>query len=174
MGILQLVFAFLVTGILFGACSLSGPLRSDPRAARYEFGKLPADWKNQKSSAEEAGPDEFFQNEKTQSLISLNSMCRRYPDSSLETLMKQLFSPLSEVEVLENAKTLLDEREALLKRVKGKLDGVDVEAEFIIMRKNECLFDFSLISRNSITSDDRVDFEKFYRAFRYLGGVKEE
>ena len=61
----------------------------------------------------------------------------------------------------------------LLINVKGALDGVNVEAYFVVVRKNECIFDFSLVAREQISKDDEQDFERYYKGFKYLGGVKE-
>lgn len=163
---------FVLLAAMF-ACSISGPLRTDPKALEYKTGSLSADWLKQNDDEKESSADEIYLNAKTSAFLSMDSMCRRYPDSSLESLSRQLLVPMTESVMQSQEKITLDGREGLMTKVSGTLDGVAVEAQFVVVRKNECIFDFSLVSRNSILPDDATAFRRYYEGFKYLGGVKE-
>lgn len=168
---LDIFFTGLCLLMFVGACSVTGPLRVDPKALNYETGSLPASWQRRGDDQKESSADQIYSNAKTNAYIAINSMCQRYPDSSLESLMRQLMVPISQSEVSDQHTRMIDEREALQTSVKGLLDGVAVEAQFLVLRKNECIFDFSLISRGHLNSEDLAAFEKMVSGFHYFGGV---
>ena len=167
------IYTRFVAFLFVSNCSLSGPLRVDPKADRYKLGALPAGWQKQITEQKNISSDEVFFHHETGAFVSFNSLCRRYPDSSLQRLTKPLLVPIVEYQIEEQNKIIVDEREALFTRARGTLDGVPVEALFVVLRKNECVFDFSIFSKNQIGASDEKVFESFYNRFRYLGGVKE-
>ena len=158
--------------ILFAAAHLvscSSTLRDDEKAKGFELGTLPKSrWQSAATGKEGF---HFFQNPSSGSMIGVDSVCKRYQESSLETLSKSLTRPIDNTVVTEQKKIELDGREALETRAMGTVDGVDVEALFMIFRKNNCLFDFSLISRNRVKTEDENDFRKFVESFRFEGSV---
>jgi hypothetical protein len=168
-----IIFFLLLFSYGLPGCGLSGPLRTDPKAKIFETGSLGPNWKKAALEGEESSADFIYVNQKTSAYIAVNSMCKRYPDSSLASLSKQLMGPMSNAEIIAQEKLMIDEREALSTRSKGLLDGVAVEAKFVVVRKNECIFDFSLVAGKRIFDEDEEDFDRLVKGFRYLGGIKE-
>ena len=157
-------------GLFITSCGISGPLREDPKAANFEFGEVGGDWKIQKSP--EANADFVYENSKNGSFFAINSVCNRYPDSTLEALTRQLMVPIEKATVIEQNRITLDGRDALITRTQGFLDGVPVESLSAVIRKNECIFDFTLNARDRIPAEDSKIFDRVIRGFRFVGGVK--
>ncbi len=152
--------------LLLGACGLGGPLREDRAASGYNMETLPASrWKAEVRNP--SGADSVFENPVSKSVLAVNSVCERYPAARLESLAKQLTSPLSEVQLLTQEKRLLDGRESLWTRVKAKLDGVPVESLLVVVRKDNCIFDFQIHARDTLPVEDEKDFSRFVNSFRY-------
>lgn len=149
------------------ACSLGGPLRIDKKAQSFSVNAPSGPWKEQKQ--DENVSDRVFVSDRTGSVIALGSVCKRYEQVSLEALRKDLMNPIDGREIASEERKLLDDREALFTRVKGRLDGVPVESHLVVLRKNDCIFDFSLHARNKITSEDDRDFMSFVHSFHFAG-----
>lgn len=152
------------------SCSIGGPLREDTPASSFDLGQDPVGWipqvleKNSETTAQR-----LYVIKKTGSWVSFNSVCDRYADSSLQSLSKQLLAPMKSSVLVSSEEKMLDGRASLWTQARGKLDGVPVEALFIVLRKNSCIFDFSLTSKNQILENDEADFKKWVEAFRYRG-----
>ncbi|HVJ64818.1 MAG TPA: hypothetical protein VM901_06155 [Bdellovibrionota bacterium] len=153
----------MVSGFGPLACSVTGPLREDAKAEGYTLAKLPSHWKKEELGAE---ADAVFYSATTKSLISVNSVCDRYTDSRLETLTQDLLSPMKAVKVVHQEDLKISDRRALFTRAEGQIDGVSVQMSVIVLRKNRCLFDFSLFG-TGITDAERREFMSFVQGFRY-------
>lgn len=150
------------------ACGMGGPMREDKSATGYRTGNLPLDrWTK---TSNDSGADQVYNNPQTASVLAVTSLCERYAEARLESLAKQLMSPLSAIEIIKQERKALDGREALWSRVHGKLDGVPVESLFVVYRKNNCVFDFQLHARDALPPADEDDFVKFVQNFRFAEG----
>lgn len=149
------------------ACSLGGPLRVDQRAQAFSVKTPSSPWKEQKQDENQS--DRVFVSDRTGSVIALGSVCKRYEQVSLEALRKDLMNPIEGREIASEERKPLDDREALFTRVKGRMDGVPVESHLVVLRKNDCIFDFSLHARNQITNEDDRDFLSFVHSFHFAG-----
>lgn len=148
------------------ACSLWGPLRVDKGAKDYSIDKTLKDW-TVKTNWEEA--DYLYSNKTSSAFITVSSLCDRYEIASLESLSKSALSPLKDREILKSETRIIDEREALTKKLMGKLDGVEVEVVFTVLRKGDCIFDFYLTSYHQAKEDDVKDYERLLKSFHYKG-----
>lgn len=152
--------------IFFTSCSLWGPVRKDESADDYQIKKSISGWVS-KPKWEEA--DYLFVHEGSSAHITVSSLCDRYELSSLESLSKSLLSPLSNQVEIETKKQMIDSRAALTKRVKAKLDGVDVESIATVLRKGDCIFDFFLTSFKEISEVEEKAYEELLKSFHYKG-----
>lgn len=161
---------------LLGACSLSGPVRTESKAAHYHAAPLPKSW--QRKNYDET--DLSFENTRSGATLSLNSLCNRYEQESLHSLTNELLGTMKEREILFEEERPLDGRAGLFTRVRGQVDGVPVESLFVVYRKDDCIFDFTLDASHDLSVQDSQDFMDFVRAFHYgssepgkgLAGVK--
>lgn len=162
-------FVIVTLSLALGACSLGGPLRKDEKASSYKMGSLPAEWIRQ-SDKDGSNADVSFVNSKRGAVIALSSICKRYDRVPLEQLKADLVNPLEGHEVLSEERRPLDDREALYTRARGKLDGVPVESSLVVLRKNDCIFDFSIFAREKISAEDNKAFVDFVNGFHFVGG----
>ena len=144
-------------------CAVLGPAREGPKATGYVLARLPERWIKLEASDAEG----TFESKDTRAIISFNSVCGRYQDSSLEALSQQLLGTYSDPEIVSQNPKQIDGREALITRVVGKLDGVEVESQFVVLRKNNCLFDFTLLRTNRFVAQDLQDFDRWIENFRF-------
>ncbi len=79
-------------------------------------------------------------------VISTNATCENYGDPSLDVLTTHLLFGFSEREPKEQKLEELDGREALHSKYDAKLDGVPIEIELVVLKKNGCVHDFSYVS----------------------------
>ncbi len=150
--------------LLLISCSFSGPLRVDRSAQNYKFEAPSIAWQ---LLAPIEGADFVFENKKSGATLSVSSICERYEEASLASLAGSALSPLGFFKEKERKVLFVDGREALEVYVESKLDGVAVEVDLVVMRKNDCLFDFSLQSSPTITNSERQDFLKALQRFKY-------
>jgi hypothetical protein len=159
-------FIGLAMVVSLGACSVFGPLRQDERAKGYRFSKPGPRWQKRESPKVE----HVFASRDSAALLGVNSVCRRYETSSLESLARELSSPVRSREVLDQSVENVDGREALLQKVTGTLDGVVVEMWIAVLRKNNCLFDFQVTRSPALTPEDEADFLTLLRSFEFSKG----
>lgn len=108
--------------------------------------------------------DYAVQNPITSSIITANSMCKKYDSTSLKHLTINIMSGVEEPETLEIQTLKFSGREALKTSIKGKLDGVVTYMDIMTVRKNRCVYDFILISPSLKTfNKDRSSFERFLK-----------
>jgi hypothetical protein len=79
-------------------------------------------------------------------LLAVNAVCRGHDDAPLEVLTRHLLFGLTERERLAQALEVVDGREALRSVWRAKLDGVPVELELVVLKKNGCVHDFTYVS----------------------------
>lgn len=159
----------LALSVGLGACSLSGPLREDSKAAGYTFRAPNAStWQALK---EKADADMAWSQRKNGATLALNSVCNRYEHISVQALSRNLLNIVQEPEVETQDTMTLAGREAATTVFRGKVDGVTIQNRLVVMRKDNCIFDFTLSQLGQITPDVMTDFDAFLSSFKYEGGV---
>lgn len=99
--------------------------------------------------------------------IELHVQCDEQGDSTLEQYTDHLRIDWTDWQVLEQARERIEERDALRTVVDGKLDGVPRRSEFVVLKKNGCLFDLRYSAKPSTFERGRADFRAVVSAFRY-------
>lgn len=149
--------------LLLASCSISGPLREDKIASNYTF---PEPMKGWTKLIPTDGVEVLYQ-EKSGALLSVSSLCGRYEEAKLEALARSALSPLEKFKEIEMRDFELDGRQALQIYGEGRVDGVLAQIDFVVWRKNDCIFDFSLQASPKLTSKVRTDFLAMLKKFRY-------
>jgi hypothetical protein len=155
---------FLILLLLFVSCSISGPLREDRSASGFTFPEPLKGWKSLPLSE---GAQRLYQHLSTGSMLSVSSMCDRYATAPLDRLVRNPLTPLGAFKELDSQKLRISDRDAELLHVSGTLDGVKVEVAMIVLRKNECIFDFSLQASPKILAGVKNDFLKMVKGFSF-------
>ena len=165
---LRLALGALALGLVscFGAPSASF---HDPEfekgSAHARLGRLGTGW----SRLEVAEEDLAFQNAATDAVVTFQASCdKHYEDAPLKSLTRHLWFGLTELTVQDQHARPLDGRDALDSRIEGKLDGVPLRLRTVVLKKDGCVFDFTLTQPKP---DDRwagmeADFEAFVEGFQ--------
>jgi len=149
-------------------CSLTGPVREDPKAVQTNFAAPSAGrWVVLKDKDD---ADNAWVHKKTGATLALRSVCRRYEHLSLQVLSQNLINTLQEPEVENQESLTVAGRAALATAFKGTVDGVDIQNKLVVMRKDHCIFDFTLSQLGRIAPEVLADFDAFLKSFRYEGG----
>ncbi|WP_223639881.1 hypothetical protein [Corallococcus sp. EGB] len=107
----------------------------------------------------------FVERGETGRVIAVNSTCRDYDDPSLQVLTKHLLMGFTERQDLGQRTFPLDGREALRSRYIAKLDGVPVSLELVVLKKDNCVFDFSYVAPVGTADARMADFESVFQGF---------
>lgn len=164
-----LVFFLLVA--CFGGVKKTGkvvdykPGRVITKKGFYQVGELPADWYRIKLDLAAIN----FRNDRYGSTISTDSYCdQAYDDAPLQALAGHLYAGLQDLKIKSQEPMMLDQRGALRSSVSATLDGVPVQIETVVIKKDWCLFDFFLVGPPERVAGALSDFERFYNGFAYV------
>ncbi len=93
------------------------------------------------------------------SIIQVNGRCDEALDIPLQALRAHLLVGFTERDFRSEDRIDLDGREALRTQVAAKLDGVRRELDLVVLKKDGCVYDFSLIAA------DETDFSSAQGSF---------
>ncbi len=160
-----------LASMLLAACSISGPLRDDPKATGVSFSAPAASrWEALK---EKSDADAAWVHKKTGATLAMRSVCRRYEHISLPALSQNLINTLQDAEIVSQEPLTLAGRSALTTTFRGHVDGVAIQNRLVVMRKDECIFDFNISELGTLSSGVLTDFDAFLASFSYSGGVSQ-
>jgi hypothetical protein len=130
---------------------------------RYRVGALPPPW--QAVSAE--GNDVAFYRA-GMGTIAVNSTCTEYDDVPLSALVNHLLFDTTERRVLVEETVTLVGRGARHLILNLELDGVPLQLELYVLRKNGCVFDLSHVRARTTDAVARETFVAFVQNFDVL------
>jgi len=176
-GILAALFLCLTSThcFLFGGVKQTGRVKSyEPgrvitQKGFYNVGELPPDWKRMKVGSYRTVA---FYNDALKSSIETDAFCdSSYDDASLKVLTTHLFFNIQDRQIKWEKSFMLDQRGALRSMAQGKVDGVPIVLDTVVIKKDECLFDFALVSEPGHYAKAALDFETFFKGFRFQGNL---
>lgn len=152
--------AALVSGC-GGPTFQSGVYRGDE--ASYRVGELGPGW----SRLSVAGQNDLaWHNESLGAIVQVNATCDPGRDVPLTALTNHLFIGFREREILEQQFMPMDAREALRTHAVATLDGVPRELLFVVLKKDDCVYDFALITPpGAAFAGAQPTFDRFVAAF---------
>jgi hypothetical protein len=130
---------------------------------RYRVGDLPAAW--QPVSAD--GNDLAFYRQ-GMGTIAVNSTCTEYDDVPLSALVNHLLFDTTGRRVLVEETVTLVGRGARHVLVNLELDGVPLQLELYVLRKDGCVFDLSHVRARTTQPAARETFLAFVQHFDVL------
>lgn len=101
----------------------------------------------------------------TGDLLAMNATCNDHGDPPLEVLTNHLLFGFTERKTLKAVKEMIDGREALRSEVEAMLDGVPVDLEFVVLKKNGCVHDFTHVSARGALGKHHPAFEALVTSF---------
>lgn len=152
-------------------CALGPGCGTDPSFRRGAFrdgdvhfrvGRLAPAWRR----VQVTGNDLSFHNDDVSGVIAVNGECDRDKDPPLRQLLMQLVIGFTEREIVLEELLPLDGREAMHALVQAKLDGVPMMLDLFVLKKDECLYDFSYVAPPDTFERARREYEAFVLAFR--------
>ncbi len=127
----------------------------------YSVGELPGHW--HRVYLEDT--DLSFSETGTGRALSINSTCEGHDDPPLPVLTRHLLMGFTERQEQSQRTIVLDGREALRSRYMAKLDGVPVELELVVLKKDGCVFDFTYVAPPGEVEPRLGDFETLLAGF---------
>lgn len=166
-----MIRALLLLSFLgLSGCALLFPDRTAPKSSSYKITPPGDPWTKlavtkDPETIETMRADLAYENPESGAIISLNSLCRKYSNASLEILTDNLVRGISGRK-LSSRKTLpVDQAEAMDSVFVGKMDGVDLQIRTVVMKKDGCTYDFIHISTLN-RMDQTGTFDTFLASFR--------
>ena len=133
-----------------------GVLRKDGMAVRV--GPVPSAWRRIGVD----GADLAFRDDERSGSALFNVRCRqRDDDAPLSVLTDHLIMGTTEREFDAQDLVPFDGREALHTLLRAKLDGVPMQYDIYVMKKDGCLFDLVYVAPPGRFADGAADFEHF-------------
>ncbi|HEX8823371.1 MAG TPA: hypothetical protein VF794_25820 [Archangium sp.] len=128
---------------------------------RYRVGELSPGWERVKVSSNDLA---WFV-EDTGHALQVNSTCKGHEDAPLDVLTRHLLMGFTDRHEVETQQVVVDEREALRSRFVARMDGVPVDLLFVVLKKDNCVYDFSYVSPLGRFEERLVDFESLVHGF---------
>lgn len=169
--ILALLFLASLTGCLLGPPKPHGIIGYRPdgrvflsRDRFYHVGILQGGWRRISTKARTI----TFYNPEFESSISTDAFCGRdVANRRLDSLGGEIMSAMEDRKLKSETSFDLDGRGAQRQLEEGKMDGVPVVVDLVIVRKNGCLFDLYAVMPPNADPQVAQDFEVFFGGFHY-------
>jgi hypothetical protein len=155
----------VLTLLLLGACggaSFRDGVYEDEHA-RYRVGSLRGGWERF-----EVGDNDLAFHKRGMGTISVNSTCSDYEDVPPVALLNHLLFEMTERRFLVEETVTLDGRGARHVVVQVELDGVPLELEIYLLKKDGCVFDLTHVRERSVSAEARATFVAFVQRFAVM------
>jgi hypothetical protein len=169
-----LPMSFLVAAIGCGSAPPrleAGVYREGPVA--FRIGDVPTDW----HPVRVEGATLAFRDEPHLASILLDGRCyRKDDDVPLVALTDHLLMGTTGREIFSQETVPFDEREAMHTRLRAKLDGVPMDYDIFVLKKDGCVYDFVYVAdprkgTSEESESGKGAFERFTSTFHTLGRV---
>jgi hypothetical protein len=152
------------------SCALLFPDRTAPKDAEYHVTTPPAPWTklavtDDPSAVDAMKADRAYENPETGAIISVNSICRKYNKTTLETLTDNLVRGVGERKLTRRDEITLDGEQALDSTFEGVVDGVFLNLRTVVLIKNDCTYDFIHVSIPKREKGGGRAFDDFVASF---------
>ena len=150
----------------------------DEKSDHYSFldiSKVDQEWKRINAITVDPGREDTdasdlaFQSKKTASIISVNSACRIQGQSAqqdLKELTRELLFGIADVTDRQEREIEIDRQKGLETTIQGRLNGEAVKLRAIVIRKSQCAYDLTYVSRPEHFAAQESVFSRFIEAFR--------
>jgi hypothetical protein len=159
----RISIALVIVGLAAcGGATFNDGVYSD-EFTRYRVGRLSTAWQPVETSGNDLA---FYQRGK--GTIAVNSTCHEYEDVPLPALVNHLLFDTTRRNVLLEETVTLTGRGAQHVLADLELDGVPIQVELFVLRKDGCIFDLSHIRSRSVSASARGEFLAFVQGFDVL------
>ena len=148
-------------GISISSCSFVSNSESVVKSKKLSLNFKNASWI--KIDSDKA--DYAFKHSKTRSIMVINSLCQKYDRTTVEQLTENILAGLQESKVTDKKNLRLFDRESQRTKASGKLDGVTTHMLIEVVKKDRCIYDFVLITKeNNLSNSLENDFLELVRS----------
>lgn len=159
-------------GLLIGSVKPVAEKSDDYRA--LDLSDESEDWKRleQQNAAENpdddnSSPDLTYQSDKTASIISMNSVCRKSNEGkNLREVSQQLVLGFTEITHSNERQIQVDGTPALETTFQGTLNGGVTRVRTVVARRGECIYDLMFIAQPEHFAADEPTFSRFVTSLR--------
>lgn len=113
--------------------------------------------------------DGAWRNTETGDSISYISECDSAADPSLDSIHKGILQGIENLKIVSSEYKKYNNRQALFTKVNGELDGIGTQMQFVIFKKNQCIYVLTNISymksENPNGTSSPRDFQMFLEKF---------
>ncbi len=149
-------FVFL---LLVVSCSF---FSSSTKKAENYFIYSPVKWKKIDS-----GESDIAFKLASGSIVTVSSLCDEITTLDLKLLTKHLLMGTRNVVYERQEQITIDKEAALFSSVTTTMKSKNIYLLIVVLIKNSCVFDFSIINSKKITKDEQTEFLNFVESFRY-------
>jgi hypothetical protein len=151
-------------------CAVLFPDRTAPKDREYQVNAPPTPWHklatgDDPNALDSMKADVAYENPETGAIISLNSICRKYTKSTLESLTDNLVRGVGDRKMTARKEIVLDGEKALDSTFEGVVDKVFLQLRTVVMTKNDCTYDFIHVSIPKREPGNSHAFDDFLAAF---------
>jgi hypothetical protein len=162
---------WLFLGLIAMGCATTGTVQNGVyrgEQTSYHIGPVGSDWTpvtvNQQN-------DLAWHNETKGAVMHVDSDCDPAQDIPLTALRSHLMIGFTEREVIEEEVVPMDGREALRTHFTAKLDGVPRDILLQILKKDDCVYDFGLVTPPGPSFEEALgDFDQMLAGFTTMTG----
>ena len=167
----QWLATWLFLGLSTMGCATTGVLQNSVyRGAQtsYRIGPVSSDWTSVTVNQQN---DLAWHNETKGAVMHVDSDCDPGLDIPLTALRSHLMIGFTERDIIEEELVPMDGREALRTHFSAKLDGVPRDILLQILKKDDCVYDFGLITPAGPSFDEALaDFNQMLAGFTTMTG----
>lgn len=113
-----------------------------------------------------------LQNDRAGVTVAIGARCHRDSDDvPLRSLVQHLFLQFEARQIMSEREFVLDGRNALRTELEARLDGVRRHFVVVVMKKDECVYDFLHVDGGGhapLLERSRADFDAMIEGFRVL------
>lgn len=155
-----LIFCLLC---LLAGCAFRGGLtgnvyRDGPIV--FRIGTLPGSWQR----VQIADGQLAFHHSQGGTILA-HATCEPQADASLDVLTNHLLFGIEQRREQARTPISLDGRQALRTCLVGRLDGVPIALELVVLKKDGCTYDLQLASSPQVFAHRQPDFQRFVDGF---------
>jgi hypothetical protein len=133
-------------------------------------GPLPPNWRR----VDVEGADLAFRDDAREGSTLFSVRCgRRDDDAPLRVLTQHLIMGTTDREFDAEETIPFDGREAMHSRLRAKLDGVPMQYEIYVMKKDGCVYDIVYVASLDHFAEGAPDFDRFVHGVRALSSPRE-
>lgn len=152
------VLVVLATACAHGDTFEGGVLRKGD--LMVHVGPLPPNWRR----VDVEGADLAFRDDAREGSTLFSVRCgRRDDDAPLSVLTEHLIMGTTDRQFESEGRIPFDGREAMHSILRAKLDGVPMEYEIYVMKKDGCLYDIVYVASPDHFAEGAPDFDRFAR-----------